>query len=118
MPENGEQPVAQALVICGTCDLCYRIHAGRRTCPACGGEPLAVFMDLHEEPAQEDNGSLATEVPTSLGAGDEEPPPEPAPREHSPDADGSSLPTAASGEPSDTVSDPAPLPATEAQEAG
>ena len=103
MAENDGQLITQALVICGTCDLAYRVHAGRTNCPACGGEALAIVMDLAEEPAQEEEPATTTDGSSAALGKESESPPEPAPREHSPAAATSSLPSSeavsAAGEP-------------------
>lgn len=48
-PEEPER--FEAIVVCGTCDLVFRAHAGRGTCPTCGGEPSMVLHDLVPDPA-------------------------------------------------------------------
>jgi hypothetical protein len=62
--------------VCGTCDVVFRVHAGRPSCPVCGGDPNQVLLegtitDLSPDSLLLDEEKLApaTEAPA------EEPPP-------------------------------------------
>lgn len=44
-PEAPPVAVWYKIVVCGTCDNVFRVHAGRPTCPTCGGEPVIELYD-------------------------------------------------------------------------
>jgi hypothetical protein len=65
------------IVVCGTCDGVFREHAGRPTCPACGGPPMIELFSGEiplEAPAEAPSGE--GEAPASTEG--EPPPKEPA----------------------------------------
>lgn len=71
--------------VCGTCDVVFRVHAGRPSCPVCGGDPNQVLMEgtietvLEETPAPTE-GELA---PPAEGQAEEPPPVEEKPKRSS-----------------------------------
>ena len=47
MNDQNDQPqISSALVICGTCDNAFRMHAGRASCPGCGGDATIIVSEL------------------------------------------------------------------------
>lgn len=79
MEENrtGQAP-SEAIVVCGTCDNVYRVHAGRRTCPECGGDPAIVIMTLDVQPGAEEEATSQHEEGGQPAAGETPTPPPPA----------------------------------------
>ena len=47
-PEDDQPGIPNAIVACGSCDNVFRVHEGRPTCPACGGDPNLIILDLDE----------------------------------------------------------------------
>ena len=79
---NEEAPPAAKwykIVVCGTCDNVFREHAGRPTCPTCGGPPMIELFSGEiplEAPAEAPSGEGKAPASTE-GA---PPPKEKAPR--------------------------------------
>jgi len=65
--------------VCGTCDVVFRVHPGRPSCPVCGGDPDQVLIEGSVEEAP-----TAPPAPT----GDEEAPAPPAASTEPPSPDG------------------------------
>jgi hypothetical protein len=44
-PEAAPAALAYRIVTCGTCDNVFMVHAGRPSCPVCGGGPGIVLQE-------------------------------------------------------------------------
>lgn len=33
------------IVVCGTCNVVFMVHAGRPSCPSCGGDPFLILQE-------------------------------------------------------------------------
>jgi len=44
-PEAPAEPERFQISVCGTCDVVFRVHAGRPSCPVCGGDPNQVLIE-------------------------------------------------------------------------
>ena len=58
-PEAPPAALWYKIVVCGTCDNVFREHAGRPTCPTCGGPPIIELFSAEiplEAPAEAPSG--------------------------------------------------------------
>ena len=86
-PEAAPEAVAYQIVVCGTCNVLFMAHAGRPSCPACGGLP---FMVLEQGEIPADAGDQAPPTEEEPAAPAEAPaaePPAAAADEGDPDFD-------------------------------
>ena len=44
-PEAPAEVAQFQISVCGTCDVVFRVHAGRPSCPVCGGDPNQVLVE-------------------------------------------------------------------------
>ena len=92
--QNDQPRISAAAVACATCDNIFLMHAGRPTCPACGGEPRLMLLDASDlmpgpqeaseegetaqdvsgnEPPAEPSAPTAPEPPAAEEAGNDSP---------------------------------------------
>lgn len=49
MVDQTDSPAVNEMIVsCATCDSVFRVHAGRQTCPCCGGPPGILILELPE----------------------------------------------------------------------
>ena len=93
----------EQIVVCSTCDNVFRSHAGRQSCPACGGDPDLAIMTLAEEPEPVDSNETADSGVPNPSNDELETPPAPAADEQP--GDGSEPTSAPTPEPSPAPAD-------------
>jgi uncharacterized Zn finger protein (UPF0148 family) len=73
-PEATPEVATFKIVVCGTCDVVFRTHPGRPSCPACGGDPdLELGEGTISTPAAEEASPTEAETPAPAEATAEEP---------------------------------------------
>ena len=75
-PEAPTEPERFQISVCGTCDVVFRVHAGRPSCPVCGGDPNQVLIGGVIETVSEEAPAPAEgeEAPPAAAQADEAPP--------------------------------------------
>lgn len=76
--ETSSAEPAGYIVVCGTCDNVFRVHPGRPTCPACGGDPDYVLMALEPQPGAEEETMSEQQEGGDAPSQEIPPPPSPA----------------------------------------
>jgi uncharacterized Zn finger protein (UPF0148 family) len=75
-PEAPAEVARFQISVCGTCDVVFRVHSGRPSCPVCGGDPNQVLIEGTILTALEEMPALTEGEPAPPAeASSEEPPP-------------------------------------------
>ena len=68
-PEAPTEAERFQISVCGTCDVVFRVHAGRPSCPVCGGDPNQVIIEGTIETSSDETPAPAEGEPAPPAEG-------------------------------------------------